>query len=243
LWLKHYLVTKLLQPLDEVFRALLFIQAIEVITTQFFVYDTFLQDVPGRLQDRPRHRDDCPFLSSPRRQSPIYCGHITIFFVRRSPRRLDQGSLQPLITLRRFAATLLASRFVLARAQCSPTYQIIIGREWSHIRTNLGQNIFGAPQSDSADRVESFKLSLVGRHQFFNSLTVAFDLLIQNPNLFQHAPAHPQLILVELSVERLDQWLVVGFESPSRQCRQTRRIALAFAHRLDHLPATHSHNV
>src|SRR5262249_3523879 len=104
LGLEHHLITKFLQPLDEVFCALLFIQVLEVITTQFFVIDILFQNVPGRLQDRPRHRDDCPFFSSPRRQSPIQCGQIRVFLQGRGPPRFGQRSLEPLIAFRRSAA-------------------------------------------------------------------------------------------------------------------------------------------
>src|SRR5262245_54294911 len=41
--LEHHLISKFLQPLDEVFCALLFIQVLEVITTQFFVIHILFQ--------------------------------------------------------------------------------------------------------------------------------------------------------------------------------------------------------
>src|SRR5262249_6085202 len=180
---------------------------------------------------------------SPRRQSPRERGQITRFLMRRRPPRFDPGSLEPLIALGRFAAPRLAAGFVLAGAQGSPTPQISIGWKWIHLRTDLGQDLFGAPPPDSADRVESFQLRLGGRHPLFDSPAGGLDLLIPPAHLFQQPPEHPSLILVEPPVERLDQVLALGAESPFRQRRQPGRIALPFAPRPAPRPAAPPQNV
>src|SRR5215813_750886 len=179
LWPQLYFVAKLLQPLDEVLGGLLFIQVVEVITTQFLVINFLLQNVPGRLQDRPRHRDHCPFLAAARRQPMIERSQIAAFLELRGPRRFGSGALEPLVALRRFAAPILAARLILARASGPPTHQLIIGRERTHLGANLGQQGFGAPLTDAADRIQALKLRLVGQHLLFDPLAVNHDLLLQ----------------------------------------------------------------
>src|SRR5262249_44837904 len=82
--------------------------------------------------------------------------------------------------------------------------------------------------------------SAIGQHLLTDPLAVDLDLLLQRAHLFQQPLEHPTLILVELPVERLGQFLELRLQSPLGQRRQTRRIALAFAHRADHRPPTHT---